>query len=45
MIKGEEKYLGKYLLLAIVAVLVFLAYKIVAPYLVVLVSAFIFAYL
>lgn len=45
MIKEAERGFGKYILLGIIIVLVLLSYKIVAPYLLVLISAFIFAYL
>ncbi|MBP7708496.1 AI-2E family transporter [Candidatus Pacearchaeota archaeon] len=45
MIKEAEKDFGKYVLLAIVVGLVFLAYKIISPYIIVLISAFILAYM
>jgi len=41
----EESYLGKYILLAVIALLVILSYFIVRPYLTYLLSAFVFAYL
>lgn len=45
MIKEIERGFGKYILLGIILILVFLSYSIVAPYLIVLVSSFIFAYI
>jgi predicted PurR-regulated permease PerM len=45
MIKGDEKGFGKYLLLGIILVLIFITYNMLAPYLIVLVSAFVFAYI
>lgn len=44
-ITTEEKSFGKYILLGIIVLLVFLSYQIVAPYLIVLMSSFILAYL
>lgn len=41
----EEKSFGKYILFGIVVLLIFLSYKIVEPYLIVLISSFILAYL
>ena len=41
----EESHLGKYILLAVIALLVILSYFIVLPYLTYLISAFVFAYL
>jgi len=45
MIKGDEKNFGRYLLLGIILVLIFLTYNMLAPYLIVLVSSFVFAYI
>lgn len=43
--KIEKKVLLRYLLLAIIAILVFTSFKILQPYLIILISAFILAYL
>jgi len=45
MIKEAERGFGKYILLGIILILVFISYKIVAPYIIILISAFVFAYL
>ena len=45
MIKEAEKDFGKYIIIGIISVLIFLSYKIVASYLIILISAFIFAYM
>lgn len=42
---SEEKSFGKYILLGIIILLIFLSYQIVKPYLIVLISSFILAYL
>lgn len=44
-ISTTEKSFGKYVLLGIVVLLIFISYQIIAPYLIVLISAFVFAYL
>lgn len=41
----EEKSFGKYILLGIIVLLIFLSYQIIKPYLIVLISSFILAYL
>jgi predicted PurR-regulated permease PerM len=45
VIERTERGFGKYFLLGIILILVILSYKITEPYLIVLISAFIFAYL
>lgn len=45
MIKGDEKSFGRYILLGIILVLIFLTYSIIAPYIIVLISSFVFAYI
>lgn len=41
----SEKSFGKYILLAVIVLLIFLSYQIVEPYLIVLISSFVLAYL
>ncbi len=45
MIKRVERGFGKFVLLGIILVLIFLSYSIVSPYLIVLLSSFVFAYI
>jgi predicted PurR-regulated permease PerM len=45
MIRGDERGFGKYILLGIILVLIFLSYNMIAPYILVLISSFIFAYI